>query len=430
MSSAGATRVIGGRYVVLAELGRGAMGVVWRAEDRVLDRQVAVKELQLPWRLGAEERRLFGDLLLREVRSAGRLHDPGVVAVHDVVSDDGTDHVVMELVEGRTLAEAVSADGPLDGPTATDVARKLLSALRAAHRAGLLHGDVKPGNVMLGPGTQVRLTDFGIAAAAADPRISAAGLHVGSPGYLAPERLEGSPAEPPSDLWALGATLYFAVHGSGPFERATGAETLAAVRQGELPPVAVPAPLGTVINGLLCRTPDDRLTGPRAAALLPVPDASPATGSGGSRSRSGSLWPAMALAVGLGAGLAGGVLLERAAGPQVPTVSYGAGGDVPVFAVDPPACLAGPLTVGMQVPAGSAVPCDAPHDLEVFGRIDPFPAVRSPAYPGRERLDELAAACGVGAGEGSDALALVPSQPAFESGPDRGVYCLLRTAGR
>lgn len=156
MSSAGATRVIGGRYVVLAELGRGAMGVVWRAEDRVLDRQVAVKELQLPWRLGAEERRLFGDLLLREVRSAGRLRDPGVVAVHDVVSDDGTDHVVMELVEGRTLAEAVSADGPLDGPTATDVARKLLSALRAAHRAGLLHGDVKPGNVMLGPGTQDR----------------------------------------------------------------------------------------------------------------------------------------------------------------------------------------------------------------------------------------------------------------------------------
>src|SRR5687767_8214457 len=130
------TRVIGGRYVVLAELGRGGMGVVWRAEDRVMGRHVAVKELHLPGGLAPDDRRLFRERLLREARTAGRLNDPGIVTVYDVVTDDGVDHIVMELIDARTLADVVAQHGPLDEARAADVARQLLAALRVAHAGG------------------------------------------------------------------------------------------------------------------------------------------------------------------------------------------------------------------------------------------------------------------------------------------------------
>jgi serine/threonine protein kinase len=262
------TRVIGGRYVVLGELGRGGMGVVWRAEDRVIGRQVAVKELHLADGLPAEQRNQFRERLLREARTAGRLSDPGIVTVYDVVTDNGVDHIVMELIEARTLADVVAAQGPLDERTAIPVAQQLLSALRAAHDAGIAHRDVKPGNVMLGPDGRVKLTDFGIAQATDDTRLTSTGLIVGSPGYLSPEQLDGADASPASDLWGLGATLYYAVEGRGPFSRDTTAATIAAVLQADIPPARVRGPLGSVIAGLLQRNPALRLTGPQATALL------------------------------------------------------------------------------------------------------------------------------------------------------------------
>ncbi len=210
------TRVIGGRYVVLAELGRGGMGIVWRAEDRVMGRHVAVKELHLPVGLSTEERALFRERLLREARTAGRLNDPGIVTVYDVITDDGVDHIVMELIDARTLAQVVATSGPLDERAVVTIGRQVLTALRTAHDGGVVHRDVKPSNVMLAADGRVKLTDFGIAQAADDPRLTTTGSLIGSPGYMSPERLEGGGATPAADLWALGATLFHAVQGHGP----------------------------------------------------------------------------------------------------------------------------------------------------------------------------------------------------------------------
>lgn len=231
------TRVVGGRYIILGELGRGGMGIVWRAEDRVMGRQVAVKELHLPAGLSPEERRLFRERLLREARTAGRLNAPGIVTVHDVITDSGVDHIVMELIEARTLADVVAVEGPLDERRLVAITKELLAALRTAHENGVVHRDVKPSNVMLGPGDRVKLTDFGIAQAADDPRLTTTGAVPGSPSYLAPERFEGREATPASDLWSLGATLYFALNGGSPFARDTTAATIAAVLHSEVPQV-------------------------------------------------------------------------------------------------------------------------------------------------------------------------------------------------
>ena len=449
------TRVIGGRYVVLGELGRGGMGVVWRAEDRVMGRQVAVKELHLPQGLSPEERVLFRERLLREARTAGRLSDPGVVTVYDVVSDDGVDHIVMELIEAPTLAEVVATRGPLDERTATTAALQLLSALRAAHENGVVHRDVKPSNVMLGPDGRVRLADFGIAQAADDPRLTVSGAVVGSPAYMSPERLEGAPATPAADMWALGATLFHALQGSGPFGRETTAATISAVLHADVPPVRTRGPLGAVISGLLQRDPQARLAGQQAMALLasggastaaPAEEREPATAplAVPARRPLRRWWIVAALVLALAVGAVGGFLLGRANVPAVATLTYGEGGDVPVFAATSNVCLPGQLAPGRSFPSGSTVSCDAPHDLEVFRTFTPFGTTRELPYPGREPLARFgASACSLTFGsaliDGPDkdrlaVTALIPSQAAFEtrgssSGyPGRDVICVLHAA--
>src|SRR6476659_5431426 len=264
------TRVIGGRYVVLAELGRGGMGIVWRAEDRMMGRHVAVKELHLPDGLGPDDRRLFRERLLREARTAGRLNDPAIV---------------MELIEAPTLADVVARSGPLPEHVALEVARRLLGALRTAHERGVVHRDVKPSNVMLSADGRVTLTDFGIAQAADDPRLTITGSLVGSPGYMAPERLDGGQADPASDLWSLGATPWYAVQGRGPFSRDTTAATIAAVINAEVPTTRTRGPLGAVIAGLLQPDPSARLSGMQAAALLSGEPPTPPTGLPGATTR-------------------------------------------------------------------------------------------------------------------------------------------------
>ncbi len=452
MTSVSPTRVIGGRYVVLGELGRGGMGVVWRAEDRVMGRQVAVKELHLPQGLSPEDRRQFRDRLLREARNAGRLNDPGIVTVHDVITDDGVDHIVMELIDARTLTEVVRADGPLDERSVTAVAQQLVSALNTAHQAGVVHRDVKPSNVMLGSGGRVKLTDFGIAQAADDPRSTTTGSVVGSPGYLAPERLEGGPASPASDLWALGATLFYAIYGEGPFARETSAATLSAVLHADVPPVRARGPIGTVIGGLLQRSPEARLGGMQSAALLASQSPTPMPLYGGEPTASPQpapaprgrrwWWPVVALAVGLVLGVLG-TLLVRPSSPTSPVMTYGAGGDLPVFGVTSNYCLPGALAPGRSYPSGTSVTCDDPHDLEVFGVLDPFGTQRDLPYPG---LDDLSAyartACTLlfdsALVEGPDkarlqVVGLVPTAASFTaktstSFTTRDVICVLRAA--
>ncbi len=275
---AGTGRVIAGRYRLEEPIGRGAMGTVWRAWDEILDRVVAVKELRISDSLPPEERGKAFQRTHREARTAARLSHPGLVTVFDVAEEDGRPWIIMELVEGSSLDQIIEQDGPLPPHRAAEAGRQLLSALATAHAAGVLHRDVKPSNVLLTDGGRAVLTDFGIATFQGDPKLTQTGMVMGSPGFTAPERIQGNPASPASDLWSLGATLYAAVQGHGPFDKAGGAITTMSAIIHTDPPTAPPsAGLGAVIDALLRRNPADRPDAASAARMLgavgPLPDA-------------------------------------------------------------------------------------------------------------------------------------------------------------
>ena len=274
---AGTGRVIAGRYRLEETIGRGAMGTVWRAWDEILDRVVAVKELRISDSLPPEERGKAFQRTHREARTAARLSHPGLVTVFDVAEEDGRPWIIMELVEASSLDQIIEQDGPLPPHRAAEAGRQLLSALATAHAAGVLHRDVKPSNVLLTDGGRAVLTDFGIATFQGDPKLTQTGMVMGSPGFTAPERIQGNPATPASDLWSLGATLYAAVQGHGPFDKAGGAITTMSAIINTDPPTAPPAAgLGAVIDALLRRNPADRPDAATAARMLgavgPLPD--------------------------------------------------------------------------------------------------------------------------------------------------------------
>ncbi|MFI0452569.1 serine/threonine-protein kinase [Actinomadura sp. 6N118] len=257
-------QVIAERYRLLAELGRGGMGIVWRAEDVVLGRQVAVKEVLSPSDDAARR-------ALREARSAARLSHPSVVKVYDVVEEGGRPWVVMEYVEARSLQEVIKQDGPLPPDRAARIGCQLLSALGAAHRVGILHRDVKPGNVLLAKGDRAVLTDFGIATIEGDVTLTQAGGVLGSPAYIAPERFLGERALPASDLWALGATLYAATSGRPPFHRDDPVAVFGAVLNDEPPIPPQAQALRPVLEGLLRKDPRERMPiGVAEAVLLAI----------------------------------------------------------------------------------------------------------------------------------------------------------------
>ncbi|MEU5881892.1 serine/threonine-protein kinase [Spirillospora sp. NPDC047279] len=263
----GVEQVIAGRYRLLGELGRGGMGVVWRAEDTVLGRQVAVKEVLTPSDQAARR-------AIREARSAARMSHPSVVKVFDVVEEAGRPWVVMEYVEARSLQQVIKQDGPLPPERVARIGRQILGALGAAHRVGILHRDVKPGNVLLAAGDRAVLTDFGIALMEGDATLTQAGGVLGSPAYIAPERIRGERALPPSDLWALGVTLYAALTGRSPFHRADPVAVFGAVLNAEprIPPEA--QALRPVLEGLLHKDPAARMTiGVAEAVLLAITEA-------------------------------------------------------------------------------------------------------------------------------------------------------------
>jgi eukaryotic-like serine/threonine-protein kinase len=267
--SADTGRVIAGRYRLQAPLGRGAMGVVWRARDQLLDRDVAIKEVQIADTLTEEERATAFQRTLREAKTAARLNHPAVVTVYDVAEDGGRPWIVMQLVNAQSLDQVLAASGPLSPRRAAEMARQLLSALSVAHAAGVMHRDVKPSNVLIGNNDQAVLTDFGIATFQDDPKLTQTGMVMGSPGFTAPERIRGEDASPASDLWSLGATIYAAVEGHGPFERRGGAiTTMSAIINENAPEAPTAGALGPVIAALLRREPADRPDASAAARMI------------------------------------------------------------------------------------------------------------------------------------------------------------------
>ncbi|GAA2207100.1 hypothetical protein GCM10009850_025580 [Nonomuraea monospora] len=268
---------VSNRYRLIEPLGEGGMGVVWRAYDELLDRTVAIKEVRYTG-VGDAKRAELNRRTIREARAAGRLDHPSVVVIHDVVEEDGRPWIVMQLVRSRSLAQVIGESGPLRPGQAAVIGGRVLDALRAAHATGVLHRDVKPENVLLADDGRVVLTDFGIASMETEAGLTATGGLVGTPAYMPPERLNGDPARPESDLWSLGATLYAAVEGRPPFKRDSWAATVAAVLRDEPEPPVRAGVLEPVIMGLLRRDPGARLPAAEAARLLYDAASAPPTG--------------------------------------------------------------------------------------------------------------------------------------------------------
>ncbi|MEV4014738.1 protein kinase [Nonomuraea angiospora] len=262
------TRLLAERYELIAPLGRGTMGTVWRARDRALGREVAVKEIRQDPGLTDEQRAELRERMVREGRIASRINHPSVAAIHDVLIQDDSPWIIMELIEARSLEQVIDEEGPLPPRLVAEIGVDLLGALRAAHAQGITHRDVKPGNVLITESGRVVLTDFGIAKAEGDSRLTKTGMVIGSPGYTAPERARGEYTGPESDIWSLGATLYFAVEGRPAYERATIAETLAALLTESADPPTQAGQLRPVLNGLLNKDYRQRLNAAKAETLL------------------------------------------------------------------------------------------------------------------------------------------------------------------
>ncbi|MGP4091817.1 serine/threonine-protein kinase [Streptomyces sp. KR55] len=255
--------MIDGRFELLQRLGSGGMGTVWRARDTVLQREVALKAV----RPDAEASPAVRERVMREARALARLSNPHVVTVHQIIEADPHPWIVMELVPGSSLQQRVD-DGPLSPVEAARIGRQVLAGLRAAHATGIQHRDVKPANILLRPDGTAVLTDFGIAALQGATALTATGELVGSPEYMAPERLRGHDDDPASDLWSLGLVLYVCVEGVSPLRRATTLATLAAVLEDPVPPPLRSGPLAPVLQSLLVRDPAARPGAEQLDALL------------------------------------------------------------------------------------------------------------------------------------------------------------------
>ncbi|MEV5511989.1 serine/threonine-protein kinase [Streptomyces flaveolus] len=323
-------RVIAGRYRLHERLGRGGMGIVWRATDQLLGRQVAVKALPRDETLSAAEARRRRGRTLREARAVAQLRHPHVIVVHDVVEDDERAYMVMEFVEGGSLADRVRDHGPVDAAEAARIGVALLGALRTAHAAGILHRDVKPSNVLVAEDGRVVLTDFGVAQVAGATTLTETGSFVGSPEYTAPERMSGAGTGPESDLWSLGVLLCAVLSGASPFHRDSLGGVLHAVVSEEIRPPAQAAPILPVVRGLLERDPGRRLDAAEAERMLSAyldtgrTPAPPRTGEPRYSTR-GVLMAVLLVAAAAGAGISAAALLadggDDGGGGGTPTTS-------------------------------------------------------------------------------------------------------------
>jgi serine/threonine protein kinase len=253
---AGAT--VGGRYILRTIIGSGGMGTVWKAYDRLLRRDVAIKEVLIPATTTKADRDVLIERTLREARAAASLNHPAVVRMYDVVTDGDRPWLVMELLTARSIAEIVTEDGPLSIRTTAKIGLAMLGALEGAHAAGILHRDVKPANVLINTDGRCVLTDFGVARVAEESDLTTPGMVLGSPHYIAPERALGETFGPPSDLFSLGVTLYTAVEGGPPFDRGNPIDTMHAVVQSPPEPPRNAGPLTPVLYRLLDKDPRRR----------------------------------------------------------------------------------------------------------------------------------------------------------------------------
>lgn len=254
-------RRVGGRYRLSGQLGSGAMGTVWSGYDDVLQRRVAIKELKVPPGVPEQEALDLRERILREARALGGLSHPNVITVFDVVDDDGQPVVVLELVPSRDLATLIGENGSLTHAQAAVVGYATAGGLRAAHRSGITHRDVKPGNVLIADDGRVKLTDFGIARNVADAPMTSVGLVLGSPAYIAPEVAAGQAVTPQADLWGLGATLFAAIEGRPPYDvHGDPVSTITEVVDGTVPRPRGTGPVVDVIVALMVKDPAARMS--------------------------------------------------------------------------------------------------------------------------------------------------------------------------
>ncbi|WP_371552831.1 protein kinase [Streptomyces sp. NBC_00554] len=347
--------LLAGRYRLAESIGSGGMGRVWRAHDEVLHRPVAIKELTAALYVAESD---LAPMLARthaEARAAARINHSAVVTIHDVLEYDSRPWIVMELVEGNSLADEVKERGRVEPAEAARIGLWVLRGLRAAHAAGVLHRDVKPGNVLLSADRRVLLTDFGIAQVEGDTTLTRTGEIVGSVDYLAPERVRGHDPGPASDLWALGATLYTAVEGRSPFRRTSPLSTMQAVVEEEPEPSEYAGPLGPVITALLRKDPAVRPTAAEAEQML-------AEAAEGRRpSAAQAFVPTQHVETGVDHSFGGGI----ASGHGAPTPAHGAttpahGSTTPAHGSTTPAHGA---TTHVPAPDHSASHISAPHVL-------------------------------------------------------------------
>jgi serine/threonine protein kinase len=386
--------LVAGRYRITGRLGRGGMGTVWRAHDELLRRPVAVKELHLADAgLDEVESHRQRDRALREARSVARIRHPHVVVVHDVVEQDGRPWIVMELVDGRSLADVLREDGPLTPREAARICGAVAGALLAAHQHGIQHRDVKPANVLIERnGGRVVLTDFGIARIPGSATISDTGSFVGSPEYTAPERMAGRGAGPESDLWSLGALLCAAVDGQSPFHRESIAEVVHAVAIDDITPPSTVGPLLPVVRGLLDRDPARRMAAADVRTVLmayaetgvepPTPEAPtpelpvaepPPAGPRRSRGRTAAVLAAAAL-IAVVAGAAAALVVTRGEG--------GERAATPPPATHPSSASAPPATAPATTPPTGPATTPATPSLPPGFRLVTDPRGFSVALPG------------------------------------------------
>ncbi|MGW6499999.1 serine/threonine-protein kinase [Nonomuraea angiospora] len=271
--------LLAGRYRLQAELGRGGMGRVWRGHDELLDRPVAVKEVTLDERPPSEREALLSRTM-SEARLAARLSHPHIATVYDVVEADERPWIVLQLVSAPTLAGVLAGRGPLPPAMVARIGLQMLDALQTAHAAGIVHRDVKPANILLEAGqSHAVLTDFGLATSLERPvDLTGAGVVVGTPAYISPERARGGPPTPQTDLWSLGVTLYAAVEGRPPFEEGGALATISAVLTAEPAPFERAGPLAPLLAGLLHKDPERRMSISAARRHLEQISASPPDG--------------------------------------------------------------------------------------------------------------------------------------------------------
>jgi serine/threonine protein kinase len=378
-------RLIAGRYRLSAQLGSGAMGTVWSGYDELLRRRVALKELKVPPGVPQREALAMRERMLREARALGGLSHPNVITVYDVVDAGGEPMVVLEMVPSRNLATLISEQGVLSTGQAAVVGFATAAALRAAHRAGITHRDVKPGNVLVAHDGQVKLTDFGIARNVADAPMTTAGLVLGSPAYIAPEIAAGQPVTPAADLWGLGATLFAAVEGRPPYDvRGDPVSTITEVVDGEVPRPSSSGPVADVIAALMVKDPAQRMSvgdvRRRLRPLIGDPDDPLYPGSPDAPTMAATyrVGPSRGASVAAGSGGSG----PAARRPGTPPAAAGKSSPPRGVAVVPPPAPAGP-------PPAPAPLAASPGPLPEGLRPDPAPSEPLLAEPVGSSPDDV-----------------------------------------